>query len=296
MPDEARYRGRSAGESRVVQALWDEVGGELVEEFRALTVPGEGSRRREVDGVIATDGPRRQHPRGTPLPLHGRDVVVCQAKAGQLDLGVLGQTLFAAELIDRQFHPQHVRLIAAAARPNPLIGRLFKTYQLESEFPLGRPIEHRTYPLLQLPPGASSGAYAPPVIRQELISALHREVGGLLISRAPRSHAHFRKIRTAAGGEPLRQADPDAIILPSRRLDEVTATVALSVAAGEPVVFAYTCADLYMTAMGRAVFGGEIARRLLGLAHVTSFLCYSKDNAVLHGLMDELPHVACRLG
>jgi hypothetical protein len=36
---------------------------------------------------------------------------------------VLGQTLFAAELIDRQFQPQHVRLIAAATRPNPLIGR-----------------------------------------------------------------------------------------------------------------------------------------------------------------------------
>jgi len=47
-------------------------------------------------------------------------------------------------------------------------------------------------------------------------------------------------------------------------------------------VLAYTCADLYMTAMGRAVFGGEIARRLIGLAHVSSFLCYRKDNAVLH--------------
>jgi hypothetical protein len=191
------------------------MGGELVEEFRALTVPGEGSRRREVDGVIATDGPRRQHPRGTPLPLHGRDVVVCQAKAGQLELGVL-------------------------------------------------------------------------------LSALHREVGGLLISRTLRSHTHFSKIQTAASGEPLRQADPDAIILPSRTPGEVTATDTLSIAAEEPVVLAYTCPDPYMTAMGRAVFGGEIARRLLGLAHVISYLCYSKDNAVLHGLMDELPHVACR--
>jgi hypothetical protein len=162
VPDEARYRGRSADESRVVRAVWDEVGGELVEEFRALTVPGEGSRRREVDGVIATDGPRRQHPRGASLLLNGRDVVVCQAKAGQLDLGVLGQTLFAAELIDRQYQPRHVRLIAAAARPNPLIGRLLESYQPESEFPLGRPIEYRTYPLLDLPPGTSSGAYAPP--------------------------------------------------------------------------------------------------------------------------------------
>jgi hypothetical protein len=49
VPNEARYRGRSAGESRVVRAVWDEVGGELVEEFRTLIVPGEGLRRREVD-------------------------------------------------------------------------------------------------------------------------------------------------------------------------------------------------------------------------------------------------------
>ena len=134
------------------------------------------------------------------------------------------------------------------------------------------------------------------VPKQELISALHREIGGLLISRAPRSHAHFSKIRAATSGEPLRQADPDAIILPSRTPGEVTATDALSVAVEEPVVLGYTCTDLYMTAMGRAVFGGEIARRLLGFAHVTSFLCYRNDNAVLHGLMEELPHVACRPG
>src|SRR5262249_34442094 len=30
VPDQARYRGRSAGESCVVRAVWDEVGGELV--------------------------------------------------------------------------------------------------------------------------------------------------------------------------------------------------------------------------------------------------------------------------
>jgi hypothetical protein len=121
-------------------------------------------------------------------------------------------------------------------------------------------------------------------MRQELIWALHREVGGLLITRPPRSQAHFRSVRVATSGEPLRLADPDAIILPGRGRGEVTATSIVDVAADEPVVLAYTCADLYMTAMGRAVFGVEIARRLLGLAHVTSFLCYRRDNAVLRGV------------
>jgi hypothetical protein len=209
---------------------------------------------------------------------------------------VLGQTLFAAELINRQYEPKHMRLMAAAARPNPLIGRLLESYKLESEFPLGRRIEYRTYPLLDLPHGRSSGAYARPVMRQELISALHSEFGGLLISRAPSSRAYFRKVRVATSGEPLRQADPDAIILPGRMPGEVTATFAVDIAANEPVVLAYTCADLYMTAMGRAVFGFEIAQRLIGLTHITSRLCYRNDNAVLRGLMEELPHVACRPG
>ena len=60
--------------------------------------------------------------------LRGRDVVVCQAKAGRLDLGVLGQTLFAAELIEREHAPRSLRLIAAAVQPNPLIERLLASY------------------------------------------------------------------------------------------------------------------------------------------------------------------------
>jgi hypothetical protein len=63
------------------------------------------------------------------------------------------------------------------------------------------------------------------------------------------------------------------------------------VAAGEPVVLVYACTDLHMTAMGRAVFGGQIARRLLGLADVTSALRYGTDNAVLRELIERLPDV-----
>jgi hypothetical protein len=106
-------------ESEVIHAVWDEIGGALVEEFVVPTIPGQPARARHIDGVFAVDGPRRWHRARTPLALRGRDVVVCQAKAGQLDLGVLGQTLFAAELIQREHAPRSVRLIAAAVRPNP---------------------------------------------------------------------------------------------------------------------------------------------------------------------------------
>ena len=97
-------------------------------------------------------------------------------------------------------------------------------------------------------------------------------------------------LRLTVDTETLRLADPDAIVLPSRRRSEAAATTAVEVAAEEPVILVYTCRDLYMTAMGRAVFGGEIARRLLGLADVTSFLCYCIDNAALRELIERLPH------
>ena len=278
-------RGRSPAESDVIHAVWKEIGGELVEEFVVPTIPGQLSRARQIDGVFATDGPCQWLPARTPLALRGRDVVVCQAKAGQLDLGVLGQTLFAAELIQREHAPRSLRLIAAAVHPNPLIERLLESYR-----PFGRHIEHRTYPNLRF--GRSSGATAPPAMRQALVSALHNEVGGLLIAPgARRGRADFRNVRVATSDAPLRHTDPDAIILPARRHAQAGATTAAEVAADEPVILVYACTDLYMTAMGRAVFGGQIAQCLLGHAHVTSVLRYGTDNAVLRELIERLPHV-----
>lgn len=52
----------------------------------------------------------------------------------------------------------------------------------------------------------------------------------------------------AARGEPLRHAEPDAVILPARQHGHTAATTAAEVAAGEPVILAYTCTDLYYPA------------------------------------------------
>jgi hypothetical protein len=276
--------GRSLAESDVIRAVWKEVGGELIEEFVVPTIPGDRSRAREIDGVFAVDGPTQCLPARTCLPLHGRDVVVCQAKAGQLDLGVLGQTLFAAKLMEREHAPRSLRLIAAAVKPNPLIERL-----LESYMPFGWRVEHRTYP--DLTSGRSSGAKAPAALGQELVSVLHGKIGGLLLAGARRGRADFANVTAAGGGESLRQADPDAIILPARRSGRADARSAVEVAVGEPVILVYACTDLYMTPLGRAVFGGEIARRFLGLADVTSVLGYRTDNAVLRQLAGQLPHI-----
>lgn len=284
MVGEASFRGRSRAESDVIEAVWKEIGGELVEEFVVPTIPGNRSRAREIDAVFAVDGPPQRHAARTPLDLRGRDVVVCQAKAGQLDLGVLGQTLFAAKLIEREHAPRSLRLIAAAVKPNPLLEPLLDSYA-----PFGWRVGHRTYPYLTL--RRSSGAKAPAETRQKLVSAFHEQVGGLLIAGARRGRADFKNVRAVSSGEPLSQAEPDAIILPARRDGQADSASAVEVAGGEPVLLVYASTDLYMTPMGRAVFGGEIARRLLGLADVTSVLRYCADNAVLRELAEQLPRV-----
>jgi hypothetical protein len=132
---------------------------------------------------------------------------------------------------------------------------------------------------------------APAALRQELVSVLHGKIGGLLLAGARRGRADFANVTAAGGGESLRQADPDAIILAARRSGQADARSAVEVAVGEPVILVYACTDLYMTPLGRAVFGGEIARRFLGLADVTSVLGYRTDNAVLRELVGQLPHI-----
>jgi hypothetical protein len=88
-------------------------------------------------------------------------------------------------------------LIAAAVKPNPLIEHL-----LESYIPFGWRVEHRTYP--DLTPGRSSGAKASAALRQELVSALHNKIGGLLLGGARRGRTDFTNVRAASSGEPLR--------------------------------------------------------------------------------------------
>jgi hypothetical protein len=275
------YRGRSRAESAVVHAVWDELGGELVEEFVVPTVPGDPSRARNIDGVFVA-GERKWHRAYTPLALRDRDVTICQAKAGVLDFGVLGQTLFGAELIDRHHRPASLRLVAAAVNTNPVIEELITVYR-----PNRRVIEHRTYP--HLPVGKSSGAEAKPALRQVLVETLHRDVGGLLIFRAKRGPRDFGNVRV--GDTSLRFLEMNAVILPARRRREIAADAVVEIDPDEPVGLVYTCSDLYMTAMGRAVFAGEYARSHLGLGNARSFLRYGVDNSALRELLAPFEHV-----
>jgi hypothetical protein len=203
---------------------------------------------------------------------------------------VLGQTLFSAELI-REYAPRNLRLIAAAAESDPLVERMLDSYR-----PLKWRIEHRAYP--DLPLGESSGETVPSAMRQEIVEAVHDEVGGFAIKVGNRRNSadDFAKVQVTATGEPLCRAEPDAIILPDRKPGEADAKVAAAVRTGEPVVLVYTSRRFYMTTMGRAVFGVPVARDLLGLADVKSYFCYRNDNAVLRKLIEQLPNIIVQPG
>lgn len=287
MTDEPGKRGGSLDESMVVHEVWAEVGGELVEEYPVPTAQGDGRRDRRLDGLMVTDSHRYWHDRGHVLPLRDREVVVCQAKAGELDLGVLGQTIFGGQLIQDTYKPKTLRLIAAAVKPNPFIERLLQSY-----CPQGQTLEYRVYPHLKS--GRSSGHKDPVEQRLEYISALHCDYGGLLIANMDqrgRKDTDFARVRAAATGEPLSPAAPQAIILPSRPRGTELATTAVDVQADEPVILVYTSYSLYMTPMGCAVFGSELARRLLGLNDVTSCLCYRADNPALRAMIAQFPSI-----
>jgi hypothetical protein len=148
-------------------------------------------------------------------------------------------------------------------------------------------IEHRTYS--HLPVGKSCGAEAKPALRQVLVETLHRDEGGLLIYSAKRAPRDFRNVRV--GDTSLRFLEMNAVILPARRRGEVAADAVVEIDPDEPVGLVYTCSDLYMTAIGRAVFAGEYARSHLGLVSARSLLRYGVDNSVLRALLAPFEHV-----
>jgi len=80
-------------EDRVVGAVWDELGGLLVEQFR---VPSD--RSRYPDALIV-ESPGRAILGPDELPDIGSSRVwAVEVKSGAVDMGVLGQALFGAEL------------------------------------------------------------------------------------------------------------------------------------------------------------------------------------------------------
>ena len=107
----------------MIHWFWDQVGGTMCEEFRAVART-ETTGQRMLDAVILPDGPKeRVHWRG--ISLRDRNVIVVQAKARRLGMYLMGQTLFSAELV-KPFQPRSIRSVALCTQDDSVLRPLLE--------------------------------------------------------------------------------------------------------------------------------------------------------------------------
>ena len=276
-------------EDRVVGAVWEELEGILVEQFR---VPSD--RPRYLDALIV-EGPERVTLRGDRLPvLSDRRVWAVEAKAGAIDMGVLGQALFGAELA-RQVLPgvEVIPLAAAPLPPAEPLRQLLEHYQ-----PAG--LQWRAYPTSRRAGKAqrSSGEPNPPGLRTVMLDRYAAATGGTLVRVGRRrTRRDFASVTVAGAHGSLRPLGLSGLLLHARPpalalADEAT----LEISPDEPVDLIHTCTDLYRTQMGKALFSTELARRSMGLRHATGIALFLRDNIALRGLLTTYPHVRAVAG
>jgi hypothetical protein len=267
----------------VVRAVWDELGGLLVEQFR---VPSD--RPRYLDALIV-EARERAILRRDQLPPVGRSRMwAVEAKSGAVDMGVLGQALFGAELARQAMKTDVLPFAAAPDPPAEPLKRLL------DQFRPGH-LEWRAYPKTR-PEGKrqqSSGERNPPDLRAPMLDWYAARTGGMLVKigtrRKPRD---FSAVTIDGTGESLSPLHLSGLLLVDRPSAIVLANEAiLSVAPGERVDLIHTCTDLYRTQMGKALFSAELARRILGLQNATGVALFRRDNAALRALLSAYPQV-----
>ena len=115
-------------ETRMTLWYWEQVGGLLKEDFLAVArMPGAG--RRVIDALIILAADRRRF-RSTEKPdIAGKDVVIVQTKNKRLDMTLMGQTLFAAKLLEK-FQPRSIKSVALCAQDDAVLRPMFESYPM----------------------------------------------------------------------------------------------------------------------------------------------------------------------
>lgn len=118
-------RGMSKHESPMTRWYWQQVGGTLIEEFRAVR-PTSTCGVRLVDGIIIKDGANRIA-RRSEVTLEGKDIIVIQAKASRLGMNVMGQAFFSMELM-KAFKPRSIEAIALVLEDDAVLRPMFERH------------------------------------------------------------------------------------------------------------------------------------------------------------------------
>lgn len=118
----------SKRETPMTRWYWQQTGGTLVEEFLAVS-NGPDRGKRLLDGLIILDGPFERRT-AKSVDLHGKDIVVVQAKAARLGMYLLGQAVFSARLMER-FKPATVRSVALCVEGDSVLEPLAREYGVD---------------------------------------------------------------------------------------------------------------------------------------------------------------------
>jgi hypothetical protein len=105
---------------------WKQVGGTLVEELIAVH-RGADHERRVLDAIILPSEECRIA-KQYEVSIEGKDVIVVQTKAKRLGMGLLGQALFSAQLVQHFFHPRSVLTVALCSKDDAVLRPLFEQY------------------------------------------------------------------------------------------------------------------------------------------------------------------------
>ena len=112
-------------ETPMTRWYWKQVGGTLIEEFRAVD-RSRSCGARLLDGVILKEGEFRLA-RQSEASVEGQDIIVVQTDAGRLGMYVMGQAFFSAQLMQR-FKPRSVVSVALVAEDDDVLRPLFERY------------------------------------------------------------------------------------------------------------------------------------------------------------------------
>ena len=115
----------SKNETPMTRWYWKQVGGTLIEEF--IVVHGGADRGIRVLDAIILPSEEFRIAKQYEVSIEGKDVVVVQTKSRRLGMGLLGQALFSAQLVQR-FRPRSVLSVALCTKDDAVLRPLFEQY------------------------------------------------------------------------------------------------------------------------------------------------------------------------
>ena len=109
---------------------WEQRGGTLVEEFRAVR-SGPTRGRRLLDGLIILGTSKRLVVPSSgdfdPDQIRDKDIVVVQTKNSRLGMYLMGQTVFSLELM-RSFQPRKIESVALCKADDDVLRPLLESH------------------------------------------------------------------------------------------------------------------------------------------------------------------------